>query len=116
MNKRKLNMKSEHRKAVLRALCISLIEHKQICTTLPRAKEMRPVIERLVTKAKKNNLNTVRYLKKKLYHKDSVKALLNVYGPKYKERAGGYTRILKTDNRKGDNAPMAFIQFVDISE
>ena len=106
-------MKSAHRKAVLRALCISLIEHKQIRTTLPKAKELRSVIEPLVTKARDNNFNTVRYLKRKLTHKNSVKTLLNVLGPHYKERPGGYTRILKTANRVGDNAPMAFIQFVD---
>lgn len=114
MNKRRLNMKSAHRKAVLRSLCIALIKHKQIRTTLPKAKELRSVIERLVTKAGENNFNTVRYLKAKLNCKESVKTLLNVLGPHYLERPGGYTRVLKSGFRAGDNAPMAIIQFVDI--
>ncbi len=116
MTQRKLNMTSSHRKAVLRSLTIALVEHKQIKTTLPKAKELRSVVEKLVTKAAQNDLHTVRYLKKKLSHKESVKRLLSDLGPRYKDRNGGYTRILKIANRVGDNAPMAIIQFVDYNK
>ncbi|UTC24273.1 50S ribosomal protein L17 [Candidatus Comchoanobacter bicostacola] len=111
---RKLNRTSAHRKALLKNLSIALIEHPSgIKTTLPKAKELQRYIERLVTKSKKNDFNTVRYLKKFLNHKASVQKLLTVIGPKFSERPGGYTRVLKSGFRTGDNAPMAIIQFVE---
>lgn len=110
---RKLNRTSSHRKALLRNLSISLVEHGSIKTTLPKAKELRPFIERLVTKAKENDFNTVRYLKAALNSKEAVKTLLTSIGPKNKNRPGGYTRVLKAGFRVGDSAPMAVIQFVE---
>lgn len=111
--KRKLNRTSSHRKALLKNLSIALIENAQIKTTLPKAKALRPFIERLVTKAKTNDFNTVRYLKAELGSKEAIKRLLADIGPKNKDRPGGYTRILKAGFRVGDQAPMAIIQFVE---
>lgn len=92
---------------------MALVEHGSIKTTLPKAKEMRPYVERLVTKAKNNDFNTVRYLKAMLNCKETVKKLLSEIGPKNKDRPGGYTRVLKAGFRAGDKAPMAIIQFVE---
>lgn len=110
---RKLNRTTSHRKALLRNLTIALVEHGSIKTTLPKAKTLRPYIERLVTKSKVNDFNTVRYLKSMLNSKETIKKLLSDIGPKNKDRPGGYTRVLKAGFRTGDKAPMAIIQFVE---
>jgi large subunit ribosomal protein L17 len=110
---RKLNRTTSHRKALLRNLTISLVEYGTIKTTLPKAKTLRPFVEKLVTKSKTNDFNTVRYLKSVLNSKEAIKKLLSEIGPKNLERKGGYTRVLKAGFRKGDNAPMAIIQFVE---
>lgn len=110
---RHLNRSSAHRKALLRNLAKALIEHGSINTTLAKAKELRPFIEKLVTKSKKgNDFNTVRQLKSVLNCKESIKRLL-VIGERFQSRPGGYTRVLKAGFRSGDNAPMALIQFVE---
>ena len=110
---RKLNRTKAHRAALLRNLTISLVEHGSIKTTLPKAKEVQSYVEKLVTKSKVNDFNTVRYLKSKINNKEAVKKLLQSIGPKNKDRPGGYTRVIKSGFRAGDNAPMAVIQFVD---
>lgn len=120
IKQRKLNRTSSHRKALLRNLTISLIEHGSIRTTLAKAKEMRPFVEKLITKAKNGSndagdadFNTVRALKSALDNKEAVKVLLYTIGPKNKNRPGGYTRVLKAGFRAGDAAPMAVIQLVE---
>ena len=110
---RHLGRTSSHRKALLINLARALIEHGEIKTTLAKAKELKPYVEKLVTKAKKGNeFNTVRYLKSKLNCKETIKRIL-VIAEKQKERPGGYTRVLKAGFRAGDSAPMAVIQFVE---
>ena len=114
---RKLNRTSSHRIALKRNLANSLIEHKQIKTTLPKAKELQGFIERLVTYAKKNDLSSYRLITQKLpgsLGKKSANILIHEITPNYKNRNGGYTRIIKIDNRKNDNAPMSIIEFVDL--
>ena len=120
IKQRKLNRTSSHRKALLRNLTISLVEHGTIKTTLAKAKEVRPFVEKLITTAKNGvddngvaDFNAVRALKKALNNKETVKKLLHEVGPKHKERPGGYTRVLKAGFRAGDSAPMAIIQIVD---
>ncbi|MCP8352511.1 50S ribosomal protein L17 [Candidatus Synchoanobacter obligatus] len=113
---RKLNRTSSHRKALMRNLTCSLVEHETIKTTLPKAKEMRSFVEKLITKSKVNDFNSVRYLKAALNCKETVKKLLNVVGPRNKDRPGGYVRVLKAGHRAGDNAPMAYIQLVEQGE
>jgi large subunit ribosomal protein L17 len=112
---RKLNRTSEHRTALFANMCNALIKHEQITTTLPKAKELRPIVEKLVTRAKTANgsLHARRIALSQIKDESSVKKLFEVLGPRYAKRAGGYTRVLKTDNRYGDNAPMAVIEFVD---
>lgn len=110
---RKLNRTSAHRKALLRNLAIELIEHGSIKTTLTKAKEVRPFVEKLITTSKVNDFNTVRRLKSALNNKEAVKKLLAEVGPMNLQRPGGYTRILKAGYRAGDNAPMAVIQLVE---
>lgn len=111
---RKLNRTSAHRKSMLANMAVSLVMHEQIRTTLPKAKEIRPYLEVLVTKAKHNSaLSTRRILISRLKDKDAVEKLLSVIGPRYKERPGGYLRIIKAGFRHGDMAPMAYIEFVD---
>lgn len=110
---RKLNRTTSHRGALLRNLSIALIEHGTIKTTLAKAKTVKPFVERLVTRAKTNDFNTVRYLKKHLDSKEAVKKLVAEIGPKNAKRPGGYTRVLRAGYRTGDNAPMAIIQFVE---
>ena len=110
---RHLGRTSAHRKALLRNLSKSLVKHGTIKTTLAKAKELRPFIEKLVTKAKKgNDFNTVRYLKSVLNCKETIKLLLEIAN-KHNDRPGGYTRVLKAGFRAGDSAPMAIIQFVE---
>ena len=113
---RKLNRTSEHRKAMFANMASSLIEHEQIVTTVPKAKELRPIVEKLVTLAKKGDLASRRRAISKLRNQDMAKKLFDVLGPRYEERNGGYVRIMKAGFRHGDNAPMAVIEFVDRDE
>ena len=110
---RKLNRTSEHRKAMFANMASSLIEHEQIVTTLPKAKELRPIAEKLVSLAKKGDLASRRRAISKLRNQDAAKKLFDVLGARYEERNGGYVRIMKAGFRHGDNAPMAVIEFVD---
>jgi large subunit ribosomal protein L17 len=109
---RKLGKTSSHRKALLKNLSIALIEREKIETTLPKAKELRKYIEKLITKSKNADLNTHRYVFAKLNHKESVKKIINEIAPKYKDRKGGYTSIVKTRVRRGDSATMAYISLI----
>ena len=111
---RRFNRTQSHRKAMLANLAISLVEHEQIVTTLPKAKDLRPIVEKLVTIAKKGDLAARRQLASELQNNEiAAKKLFDVLGPRYKERAGGYTRVLKAGFRYGDMAPMAIIEFVE---
>lgn len=110
---RKLNRTSSHRKAMFSNMVNALIKHEQITTTLPKAKELRPIIEKMVTLSRKNDLHARRQAISKLQDNDMVKKLFEVLGPRYAERTGGYTRIIKAGFRYGDSAPMAVIEFVD---
>ena len=110
---RKLNKTASHRKAMFANMSSSLIEHEQIVTTLPKAKELRPFVEKLVTLAKKGDLGSRRIAIARTRNKEMSKKLFDVLGPRYKERSGGYIRVLKAGYRHGDNAPMAVIEFVD---
>ncbi len=113
---RKLNRTSSHRKAMFANMASSLIEHEQIVTTLPKAKELRPFVEKLITLAKKGDLNSRRLAVARTRNKDMTKKLFDVLGPRYKDRQGGYIRVLKAGFRYGDNAPMAVIELVDRDE
>lgn len=110
---RKLNRTAEHRKAMFANMCAALIKHEQIVTTLPKAKELRPIVEKLVTLAKKGGLSARRQAISEMRDIPMVKKLFEVIGPRYKERKGGYTRVLKAGFRHGDNAANAVIEFVD---
>ena len=110
---RKLNRTASHRKAMFANMASSLIEHEQIVTTLPKAKELRPFVEKLVTLAKKGDLGSRRLAVARTRNKEMTKKLFEVLGPRYKDRPGGYIRVLKAGFRYGDNAPMAVIEFVD---
>jgi len=110
---RKLNRTAEHRKAMFANMAASLIKHEQIMTTLPKAKELRPIVEKLVTLAKKGGLHARRQAIAEIRDVDQVKKLFETIGPRYKDRAGGYTRIMKAGFRFGDNAAQAVIEFVD---
>jgi large subunit ribosomal protein L17 len=110
---RKLGKKPEHRRAMFANMSAALIKHEQIITTLPKAKELRPVVEKLITLAKKGGLHARRQAISELRDLAMVKKLFEVLGPRYKERAGGYTRVLKAGFRYGDSAPVAVIEFVD---
>jgi large subunit ribosomal protein L17 len=110
---RKLGKKPSHRRAMFANMCAALIKHEQIVTTLPKAKELRPVVEKLVTLAKKGGLAARRQAVSEMRDVDQVKKLFDVLGPRYKERNGGYTRVLKAGFRYGDSAPVAVIEFVD---
>jgi large subunit ribosomal protein L17 len=110
---RKLNRTSSHRLAMLRNMCNSLIEHEAIKTTVPKAKELRRVIEPLLTLGKEPTLANKRLAFDRLRNRDNVVKLFGVLGPRYAARPGGYTRILKMGFRVGDNAPMAFVELVD---
>jgi len=113
---RKLNRTSAHRKAMLQNMMNSLIEHEAIKTTLPKAKELRRVVEPMITLAKVDSVANRRLAFNRLRDRDSVTKLFNVLGPRFKERPGGYTRILKMGFRVGDNAPMAFVELVERTE
>ena len=110
---RKLNRTSSHRLAMLRNMMNSLIEHEVIKTTLPKAKELRSVIEPMITLAKEASLANRRLAFDRLRDRDSVTKLFNELGPRFKTRPGGYSRILKMGFRVGDNAPMALVELVD---
>jgi large subunit ribosomal protein L17 len=113
---RKLNRTSEHRQAMLRNMCVSLLQHEAIKTTVPKAKELRRVVEPLITLAKTPSLANRRLAFNRLRDRDIVTKLFNELGPRYQTRPGGYTRILKMGFRVGDNAPLAFVELVDRPE
>jgi large subunit ribosomal protein L17 len=113
---RKLNRTSEHRQAMLRNMCVSLLQHEAIKTTVPKAKELRRVVEPLITLAKVSSVANRRLAFNRLRDRDIVTKLFNELGPRYQARPGGYTRILKMGFRAGDNAPMAFVELVDRPE
>lgn len=110
---RKFNRTSEHRRAMFANMCAALIRHEQITTTLPKAKDLRPVIEKLVTLGKRGGLHARRQAIAEIRDVNMVRKLFAVLGPRYKERPGGYTRIMKAGFRYGDNAAIAVIEFVD---
>jgi large subunit ribosomal protein L17 len=110
---RKLNRKSEHRRSMFANMAAALIKHEQIVTTLPKAKDLRPIVEKLVTLGKRGDLHARRQAVSELRDQAMVKKLFDVLGPRYKERNGGYTRVLKAGYRYGDSAPVAVIEFVD---
>lgn len=110
---RRLNRTHEHRKALFANMAGSLIEHEQIKTTLPKAKELRPIIEKLITLAKRGDLHARRQAAAQLKQDQYVAKLFDVLGARYKDRQGGYVRILKAGFRYGDMAPMAIIEFVE---
>lgn len=113
---RKLNRTSAHRKAMFRNMAVSLIEHEAIKTTLPKAKELRKVVEPLITLGKNPSVANKRLAFARLRNKEAVAKLFSDLGPRYQERPGGYTRVLKMGFRAGDNAPMAFMELVDRPE
>ena len=110
---RRFNRTAEHRKAMFANMSAALIKHEQIITTLPKAKDLRPVVEKLITLGKRRDLHARRNAMSELRDADMVKKLFDVLGPRYKARPGGYCRVLKAGFRQGDNAPMAVIEFVD---
>ncbi|MGD9845397.1 MAG: 50S ribosomal protein L17 [Variibacter sp.] len=110
---RKLNRTAEHRRAMFANMCAALIKHEQITTTLPKAKELRPIVEKLVTLGKRGDLHARRRAIAEMRDVAMVKKLFEVLGPRYKERNGGYTRIIKAGFRYGDSAPVAVIEFVE---
>ena len=110
---RKFNRNSSHRKAMFKNLTSALVEHEAIKTTLPKAKELRGVVEPLITLAKNDSVANRRLAFARIRDKEAVKKLFEEIGPRYESRPGGYTRVLKCGFRAGDSAPMAFIEFVD---
>ena len=110
---RKLNRTSEHRKALFKNMLNSLIKYEQITTTLPKAKELRPRIDKMITLGKKNNLHAKKNLFSKLQSKSSVDKLIKTLSQRYEKRKGGYSRIVRTGFRYGDDAPTAVIELVD---
>ena len=110
---RRLNRTHEHRKALFANMAGSLIEHEQIKTTLPKAKELRPIVEKLITLAKRGDLHARRLAASRLKEDQYVTKLFDILGPRYTERKGGYIRVLRAGFRYGDMAPMAIIEFVD---
>ena len=113
---RKLNRTSEHRQAMLRNMMISLLTHEAIKTTVPKAKELRRVVEPMITLAKEDSVANRRLAFNRLRDRDIVTKLFNDLGPRFQVRPGGYTRILKMGFRVGDNAPMALVELVDRPE
>ena len=110
---RKLNRTSEHRKALFKNMLNSLIKYEQITTTLPKAKELKPKIDKVITLGKKNNLQAKKNLFSKLQDKSSVNKLVKTLSDRYQKRNGGYSRVIKAGFRYGDDAPMAIIELVD---
>ena len=113
VSKRKLNRTSSHRKALLANMAVALIKHEQIKTTLPKAKELAPYVEKLITLGKKGDLNARRRLYSIIPEKNWGTKVFDILAERYKERKGGYTRIMKAGFRYGDSAPMAIIELVD---
>jgi large subunit ribosomal protein L17 len=113
---RKFNRTAEHRKAMFANMAVALIKHEQITTTLPKAKDLRPVVEKLVTLAKKGGLHARRQAIAAMRDVVMVRKLFEVIGPRYKDREGGYLRVMKAGFRYGDSAPLAVIEFVDRDE
>ena len=113
---RKLNRTAEHRKALFANMAAALIKHEQITTTLPKAKDLRRVTERLITLAKRGDLHARRLAISRLRDEKIVAKLFDTIGPRYKSREGGYTRVLKAGFRYGDSAPIAVIELVDRDE
>lgn len=113
MSGRKLNRTKEHRKALFMNLAQALIKHEQITTTLPKAKDLRPIVEKLVTTARTDTLHARRQVLAQLQCKKLTDKLFTTLAERYKERPGGYTRVLKAGFRYGDMAPLAIIEFVD---
>jgi large subunit ribosomal protein L17 len=115
---RKLNRTASHRKAMFTNMAAALIKHEQIKTTLPKAKELRPVVEKLVTLSRRGakDLHARRQAIAQIGDEAQVTKLFDVIGPRYAKRPGGYTRVLKAGYRHGDNAEMAFIEFIDRDE
>ncbi len=113
MGHRKLGRTSSHRKAMFANMAAALIKHEQIKTTLPKAKELRPYVEKLITLGKRGDLHARRQAIAALRDLTQVRKLFETLGPRYAERQGGYTRVLKAGFRHGDAAPMAVIEFVD---
>jgi large subunit ribosomal protein L17 len=110
---RKLNRKPEHRRAMFANMAAALIKHEQIVTTLPKAKDLRPIVEKLVTLGKRGDLHARRQAIAQMPDLAMVKKLFEVLAPRYQDRKGGYTRVLKAGFRHGDSAPVAVIEFVD---
>ncbi len=110
---RKFSRTAEHRRAMFGNMCAALIKHEQIITTLPKAKDLRPIIEKLVTLGKRGDLHARRQAISEIRDVAMVKKLFDVLGPRYKDRHGGYTRVLKAGFRHGDSAPIAVIEFVE---
>jgi large subunit ribosomal protein L17 len=110
---RKLNRKPEHRRAMFANMAAALIKHEQIVTTLPKAKDLRSVVEKLITLGKRGDLHARRQAIAEMRDVEMVKKLFEVIGPRYKDRNGGYTRVLKAGYRHGDSAPVAVIELVD---
>ena len=110
---RRFNRTPEHRKAMFANMSAALIKHEQIVTTLPKAKDLRPVVEKLVTLGKRGDLHARRIAMSELRDASMVRKLFEVLGPRYQTRPGGYLRVLKAGFRQGDNAAMAVIEFVD---
>jgi len=110
---RKLNRTNEHRRAMFANIALALIKHEQILTTLPKAKDLRPIVEKLVTLGKRGDLHARRQAIAEIRDVAMVKKLFEVLAPRYKDRKGGYTRVLKAGFRHGDSAAVAVIEFVD---
>ena len=110
---RKLNRTSAHRKALLMNLSNALLKHEQITTTLPKAKELRPFVEKIISLGKKGDLHARKKANSLLRDEKNIKRIFDVFAKRYKDRNGGYTRIVKLGNRYGDNAPTAVIELVD---
>ena len=110
---RKLNRTHEHRKAMFANMVCSIIEHEQIKTTVPKAKELKKIIDKIITLGKKGDLHSRRIAGSRVRQNAAVRKLFDILGPRYKERNGGYSRVLKAGYRYGDNAPIAIIELVD---
>ncbi|MDV2987708.1 UNVERIFIED_CONTAM: 50S ribosomal protein L17 [Methylobacteriaceae bacterium AG10] len=110
---RRFNRTAEHRKAMFANMSAALIKHEQIVTTLPKAKDLRPVVEKLISLGRTDSIHARRLAMAQIRDADMVKKLFTVLGPRYQSRPGGYCRIMKAGFRYGDNAPMAVIEFVD---
>ena len=113
---RKFNRTASHRQAMFANMAAALVKHEQIVTTLPKAKDLRGVVEALITLAKRGDLHARRVVASRLRDEATVKKLFETLGPRYKTRPGGYTRVLKAGFRYGDNAPLAVIELVDRDE